>query len=87
MTGPDRHNQFSSLSCTSLWYRQRGDARQKKKVIIIRKKEEKVEERRARGETKGHAIAYDEGMMDEGAASLRDRDMIASKRGGLFVHL
>lgn len=31
-------------------------------------------------------IAYDEGMMDEGAASLRDRDMIARRRGGPFVH-
>lgn len=32
---------------------------------------------------------YDEGMMDEGAASLRDRDMIAGKRGGpgAFVSL
>lgn len=28
---------------------------------------------------------YDEGMMDEGAASLRDRDMIAGKRGGPSV--
>lgn len=31
-------------------------------------------------------IAHDEGMMDEGAASLRDRDMIARWRGGPFVH-
>lgn len=31
-------------------------------------------------------IAHDEGMMDEGAASLRDRDMIARRRGGPFVH-
>ena len=31
-------------------------------------------------------IAYDEGMMDEGAASLCDRDMIARRRGGPFVH-
>jgi len=31
-------------------------------------------------------IAHDEGMMDEGAASLRDRDMIACRRGGPFVH-
>lgn len=28
---------------------------------------------------------YDEGMMDEGAASLRDRDMIAGRRGGPSV--
>ena len=30
---------------------------------------------------------YDEGMMDEGAASLRDRDMIAGKRGGPSVRV
>lgn len=33
-----------------------------------------------------HMTMYDEGMMDEGAASLRDRDMITSKRGGPAVH-
>lgn len=32
-----------------------------------------------------HMTMYDEGMMDEGAASLRDRDMIAGKRGGPSV--
>lgn len=34
-----------------------------------------------------HMTMYDEGMMDEGAASLRDRDMIAGKRGGPSVHV
>lgn len=46
--------------------------------------------RTSRGEKPGgdrqHVIAHDEGMMDEGAASLRDRDMIAHRQGGPFVH-
>lgn len=51
--------------------------------------------KRIRGEGTGrkrrsiwsHMTMYDEGMMDEGAASLRDRDMIAGKRGGPSVHV
>lgn len=74
MTG--RRNQFRAFSSTNLQRREREDAAEKK----TSRQEEPGRE------TGEHVIAHDEGMMDEGAASLRDRDMIARRRGGPFVH-
>lgn len=47
--------------------------------------EEEEDAGRKRRSGWSHMTMYDEGMMDEGAASLRDRDMIAGRRGGPSV--
>lgn len=69
-------NQFRAFSSTNLRRREREDAAEKKNLV----------DKRSPAGTGEHTIAHDEGMMDEGAASLRDRDMIARWRGGPFVH-
>lgn len=65
-----------------------GRTRRNKKESTKNKRTHKVEGEQEEKGTRvwSHMTMYDEGMMDEGAASLRDRDMIAGKRGGPSVH-
>jgi len=72
-----RRNQFRAFSGTNLRCRER----EREREDVAEKKT-----RQEAAETSEHVIAHDEGMMDEGAVSLRDRDMIARRRGGPFVH-